>query len=533
MRVFDPAQPYAAARPPVLARNIVACSQPLAAQAGLRMLLKGGNAVDAAVAAAIALTVVEPTMNGIGGDGFSLIWDGQCLHGLNASGRAPAAWTPGHFAGRSGMPRIGWDSVTVPGAVSQWVSLSERFGRLPFAELFEPALHYAEDGFTVSPVIARQWQDAVASPLMKEPGFAETFAPGGRAPAAGTRWQCPDQARTLGEIATSHGGAFYQGRLAEAIDTWARRTGGALRAEDLAAHACEWVEPIATDYRGYTVHEIPPNGSGLAALIALGLLGRRAIEGTAPDSGERIHLQIEAMRLAFADAHAYVGDPAAMQVSPSDLLDGGYLERRAALIDPARAQRPGPGSPNGGTVYLCAADAQGMMVSLIQSNYHGFGSGVVVPGTGIALHNRGLCFNLTPGHPNQVGPGKRPFHTILPAFVSHAGEPVMAFGVMGGNMQPQGHLQVLMRYLDDGRNPQAASDGPRWRIADEGSLWVEATMPEAVVAHLRACGHDPQVRRGDSLEFGSCQAIARLPGGLEAGYVAGSDHRRDGQAVGF
>lgn len=533
MRPFDPAQPYAAARPPVLARNVVACSQPLAAQAGLGMLQRGGNAVDAALAAAIALTVVEPTMNGIGGDGFSLVWDGQALHGLNASGRSPEAWTPEHFAGRSGMPRIGWDSVTVPGAVSQWVALSERFGRLPFADLFEPAIRYAQEGFAVSPVIARQWADAVVSPLMKEPGFAECFAPDGKAPAAGSRWRQPDQAKTLTEIAATHGGAFYQGRLAEAIDAWARRTGGALRAEDLAAHECEWVTPIATAYRDCTVHEIPPNGSGLAALLALGILGHTAIDKTAADAGERIHLQIEAMRLGFADAHAYVGDPATMTVSPSDLLDADYLARRARLIDPAHAQRPGPGSPNGGTVYLCAADQQGMMVSLIQSNYQGFGSGVVVPGTGIALQNRGFGFNLIPGHPNQVGPRKRPFHTILPAFVTRAGQPVMAFGVMGGNMQPQGHLQVLMRYLDDGRNPQAASDGPRWRIADDGSLMIEASMPEAVVAHLRACGHEPLVRPADSLEFGSCQAIARLSARLEDGYVAGSDHRRDGQAVGF
>jgi len=533
MKPFDPAQPFAAQRPPVLARNVVACSQPLAAQAGLQMLARGGNAIDAALAAAITLTVVEPVMNGIGGDGFSLVWDGARLHGLNASGRSPAAWTPARFAGRTQMPPIGWDTVTVSGAVSQWVQLSVRFGALPFADLFEPAIRYATDGFAVSPVIARQWAAAAASPLAEQPGFAQAFLPGGRAPRAGERWTFAAQARTLADIAATKGESFYRGRLANLIADWAQRTGGAITADDLAAHEAEWVEPIRTDYHGYTLHEIPPNGSGVAALIALGVLERLPVAHTAPGSAERLHLQIEAMRLAFADAHAFVGEPAAMRVGVSDLLDPDYLGARAALVDPQRAGQPGPGAPTGGTVYLCAADAQGRMVSLIQSNYHGFGSGVVVPDTGIALHNRGLGFKLIPGHPDEVGPRKRPFHTILPAFLSRDGAPVMAFGVMGGNMQPQGHVQVAMRYVDDGLNPQACSDAPRWRIDDHGRLVVEAAMPAETVAGLRARGHDVEVRPADSLEFGSCQAIARLSADLADGYVAGSDHRRDGQAVGF
>lgn len=520
-------------RAPVLARNLVSTSQPLASQAGLMALARGGNAIDAALAAAITLTVVEPTMNGIGGDAFALVWDGERLHGLNASGRAPAAWTPDRFAGLEKMPPIGWDSVTVPGAVSAWVALSERFGRLPFGDLFEQALRYAREGFAVSPVIARQWDAATAS-LGGQPGFAEAFMPSGRAPRAGERWRFDAQARTLEEIAATRGEAFYRGRLGWAIADFARRTGGAITEEDLAAHRCDWVEPIRVDYHGYTIHEIPPNGAGIAALIALGILEHLPVAETRPDSAERLHLQIEAMRIAFADAHAHVADPAHMRVGALDLLDPAYLASRARLVDPRRAGRYAAGDPTrGGTVYLATADAEGRMVSLIQSNFKGFGSGVVVPETGISLHNRGSGFSLADGHPNRVGPGKRPYHTIIPAFMSRGGRPVMAFGVMGGNMQPQGHLQVAMRFIDDGRNPQACSDGARWRIDDAGELTVESSVPAESVEGLRAMGHAPKQMPADSIDFGSCQAIARLSDDLADGYVAGSDHRRDGQAVGF
>ena len=312
----------------------------------------------------------------------------------------------------------------------------------------------------------------------------------------------------------------------------AKQCGALMTEADLAAHEFNWVEPIAQTYRGYTVHEIPPNGQGIAALVALGILERLPVEQTAPDSAQRLHLQIEAMRLAFADVYAHVADPASMLFSSADLLDPKYLDSRAKLIDPNRAQRYPAGSPvRGGTVYLCAADAEGRMISLIQSNYKGFGSGIVVPGTGISMQNRGWGFSLVKGHPNQVAGGKRPFHTIIPAFMTRDGQPVMAFGVMGGNMQPQGHMQVAMRFLNDGSNPQACIDAPRWRIDDKGELTVEAAMPAATVAGLNALGHQVLVQPKGALEFGSSQMIARLSADLADGYVAGSDHRRDGHAA--
>ncbi len=520
-------------RAPVLARNMVAASQPLAAQAGIQALARGGNAIDAALATAIALTVVEPTMNGIGGDAFALVWDGDRLHGLNASGRAPLAWNPQRFAGLDRMPALGWGSVTVPGAVSSWMALSERFGALPFEDLFESAIRFARDGFAVSPVIARQWADATVQ-LAGQPAYADAFMPHGRAPAAGERWRFPAQAGTLHEIARTRGESFYRGALAQRIARFAQETGGALSTGDLADHRPDWVEPLAHDYRGFTVHEIPPNGQGISALMALGILEQLSAADAPADSAQRLHLQIEAMRLAFADAYAHVADPAHMRVTAAALLDRDYLASRAALVDRARAGRYGAGAPpTGGTVYLCAADAQGRMVSMIQSNYRGFGSGVVVPGTGIALHNRGMGFSLEHGHPNQVAGGKRPYHTIIPAFMTRGGRPVMAFGVMGGNMQPQGHLQVAMRFVDDRCDPQSCSDAPRWRIDDEGRVTVESRVPERTVADLNAMGHAVRVMPPDSLDFGSAQLIARLSDDVEDGYAGGSDHRRDGLVAGW
>jgi len=393
--------PYPARRAPVLADNVVATSQPLAAAAGLRMLARGGNAVDAALATAIALTVVEPCMNGIGGDAFALIWDGNTLHGLNASGRAPRAWTPASFAHYPAMPSIGWDTVTVPGAVSGWRTTWERFGSLPFEDLFAPALEYARNGFVVSPTVHRQWQAQLAL-LDGQPGFAEAFAPRGRAPLPGERFSCPGQADTLARIARSGGDDFYHGELASKIASHARATGGRIDEADLAAHRAEWVDPIRMQYRDLTLHEIGPNGQGIGALMALGMLEHWDIAGSGCDSARAMHLQIEAMKLAFADLHAYVGDIDAMRqpgaVTPEALLDPAYLAERARAIRPDRVSHPGPGRPHsGGTVYLTAADSNGMMVSYIQSNFKGFGSGVVVPGTGIALHNRGWGFNCSRG----------------------------------------------------------------------------------------------------------------------------------------
>ena len=338
--------PYASQRMPVLAANVVATSQPLAAQAGLRMLLKGGNAVDAALATAIALTVVEPTMNGIGSDAFALVWDRTQLNGLNASGRAPAAWSPARFASHKSMPLAGWDSVTVPGVVSGWAGLSARFGQLAFADLFAPAIGYAENGFLVSPTVARQWQ-IQAPQLIDQPGFAEAFLPGGRAPAAGELFRNPAQARTLAAIAESRGEAFYRGELAQKIAAASRSQGGAMTVEDLAAHQLDWVEPIGQDYKGVRLHEIPPNGQGIAALTALGILSNFDLAQTPTDSADSMHLQMEAMKLAFADAYRYVADPRSMRVAPADMLDPDYLRRRASRIDRTRAQDFGHGVPAG------------------------------------------------------------------------------------------------------------------------------------------------------------------------------------------
>ena len=519
--------PYRWPRKPMLAGNVVCTSQPLAAQAGLEMLADGGNAVDAIVATAVTISLVEPVSNGIGSDAFAIVWDGSALHGLNASGRSPAAWTPEYFGGE-GVPTRGWNSVTVPGAVSAWVALHSRFGRLPFARLFDRAIHYGRDGFLVSPTVARQWAAQVPA-MSAQPGFADAFLPGGRAPAPGELFRLPEHARTLELIAQSHGEAFYRGELAKRMVADSAAHGGAMTLADLESHRADWVDTMACDYRGYTVHEIGPNGQGIIALIALGILAHFDMGSHAVDSAESVHLQIEACKLAFADALAYVADIDAMPFAPERLLDGDYLAGRAALIDPERAQVFAAGRPpGGGTVYLTAADASGMMVSMIQSNYDGFGSGVVVAGTGIALHNRGAGFVATPGHPNQVGPGKRPRHSILPAFVTAGGRPVMSFGVMGATMQPQGHAQVMVRIVDHGQNPQAACDGPRFRWVQDLQIGLEDGFPAATVEGLRSRGHEV-VSVGDYSAFGSCQAIWRL----DDGYLAVSDPRRDGSAVGF
>src|SRR5215469_10670358 len=432
MTSFDWQFPYPSQRMPVLARNAVATSQPLAAQAGLAMLLKGGNAIDAALAAAITLTVVEPTGNGIGSDAFCILWDGARLHGLNASGRSPAAWEPRRFADRRQMPTTGWDAVTVPGAVSAWVMLSQRFGKLPFADLFEFAIRYAADGFMVSPTIARLWANQVPE-LRDVPGFAEHFLPRGRPPEAGEKFVAPAHARTLARIAETKGEAFYRGDLAEKMVAHSRRYGGVVTLDDLATHAADWVDPLAQDYRGYTLSEIPPNGQGIAAQMALGILEGFDVAALPVDSADSLHLQIEAVKLAFADVYEHVSDADTMRVRSADLLDKEYLRSRGRLIDMKKAKTPQHGVPaHGGTVYLTAADASGMMISYIQSKYQGLGSGVVVDG--ISMQNRGNNFVLRPDHPNVVAPRKRPSHTIIPAFITRIGRPMMSFGVMGGSM---------------------------------------------------------------------------------------------------
>jgi gamma-glutamyltranspeptidase/glutathione hydrolase len=550
---FDFHNPYPSTRLPVFARNAVCTSHPLAAQAGLRMMARGGNAVDAAVAAAAAMTICEPVSNGLGSDAFAILWDGRQLQGLNASGRAPASWTPDYFRRRYGNevatpPKRGFDSVSVPGAVGSWVALSERYGKLPFADLLEPAIEIAERGYLLPVVVQQKW--AAATPeLSGLPGFAQSFLPWGRAPKAGELFQFKGAARGLRAIAQSKGAAYYGGEIAEAVERFAREHGGTITARDFAAYQPEWVAPISKDYRGYTMHEIPPNGQGIAALIALGILDKFDMASLPVDGADSQHLQIEAMKLAFADTYRYVAEPGSMEVKPEQMLDDAYLASRAKLIDMKRAQDFGAGNvARGGTIYLTAADENGMMVSFIQSNYMGFGSGCVEPGFGISLQNRGHGFSLQPGA-NQVAPGKRPFHTIIPAFLtrpkagSHplpAGEgrgegiePVMSFGVMGANMQPQGHLQTLVRMLDYGQNPQAACDAPRWRFNAGLEINVEQQMDKAAVAELARRGHRMEVINDNYQDFGAGQFIWRAGDPKVEGYVCASDSRRDGQVAGF
>ena len=533
---FEWSQGYPSVRRPVFGRDVVATSHPLAAQAGLRMLLAGGNAVDAAVATAAAMTIVEPVSNGLGSDAFCIVWDGKALHGLNASGPAPAAWTPEYFRRKHGAdaptpPMRGWDAVTVPGAVGGWMALSRRFGRLPFGDLLQPAIEIARRGYAVPVVVQDKWVAAVPL-LADQPGFAEHFMPRGRAPQVGERFRFEAAARALEIIAATAGEAFYRGEIAAAAERHARVHGGAMTAADFAAYTPDWVTPLAKDFRGHTLHETPPNGQGIAAQIALGILSHFDLASLPVDGALSQHLQIEAMKLAFADVYRFVAEPASMAVTPAQLLDDAYLASRAGLIDPRRAQDFGAGNPvKGGTIYLTAADAGGMMVSFIQSNYMGFGSGVVVPGYGLSLQNRGHGFSLDAASPNLVAPGKRPFHTIIPAFLTQGGAPVMSFGVMGGNMQPQGHVQTLVRMLEHRQSPQAACDAPRWRFNQGLDINIEPGMPADTVQGLADRGHRFSAIEDSYMDFGAGQFIWRLGDPADDGYVAASDSRRDGQVA--
>jgi len=536
---FDWSTGYASRRSPVFARNVVSTSHPLAAQAGLSMLRKGGNAVDAAIATAAVMMIVEPCSNGLGSDAFCILWDGHQLHGLNASGSAPAAWTPSYFKSKYGAdaaapPKRGWDSVTVPGAVASWVALHERFGKLPFADLLAPAIETAERGYAVPVIIQHKWENAARlAEISRQPGFAAAFLPHGREPHVGERFVFAEAARTLRLIAETKGEAFYRGEVAAALEAHAKANGGAMTAADMSAYSPEWVEPIGQDYRGYRVHEIPPNGQGIAALIALGILEHFDIAALPVDGVASQHLQIEAMKLAFADTYRHVAEPRTMKLTPAQMLDPAYLAKRAQRIDAKRAQDFGPGhGPQGGTIYLSAADESGMMVSFIQSNYMGFGSGVVVPGYGVSLQNRGHGFTLDPTSDNLVGPGKRPFHTIIPAFLTKDGAPVMSFGVMGGDMQPQGHLQTVVRLLDYRQQPQAACDAPRWRY-NGGIVNAEDGFNPATAQGLRDLGHRVEPFADSYQDYGAGQFIWRLGDPAVEGYAAASDPRRDGQAAGY
>jgi gamma-glutamyltranspeptidase/glutathione hydrolase len=469
------------------------------------------------------------------------LWDGKALHGLNASGRAPQAWTPEYFQNKYGdyamqPPKRGIDSVTVPGAVASWVAMSERFGKLPFADLLQSAIEIAERGYLLSVVVQEKWAAAVEE-LRGQPGFADHLLPWGRAPQVGELFQFPAAARGLRAIANTKGQAFYGGEIAQALEKFSNAHGGSIKASDFAAYQAEWVTPISQNYRGHTLHEIPPNGQGIAALITLGILGNFDLAALTLDGVDSQHLQIEAMKLAFADVYRYVADAQSMEVTAQQMLDPLYLKQRAGLIDMKKAQDFKAGNPaKGGTIYLTAADENGMMVSFIQSNYMGFGSGCVEPQFGISLQNRGHAFAVRAGGHNPanlVAPGKRPFHTIIPAFLTKDGQPVMSYGVMGANMQPQGHVQTLVRMLDYQQNPQAACDAPRWRYNEGLVINVESAMDPQTVKGLQALGHQMEVIKDSYQDFGSGQFIWRMGDPKVQGYVAASDSRRDGLVAGF
>lgn len=521
--------PYPSRRMPVFAANVVTTSQPLAAQAGLQMLKNGGNAVDAALAAAMVLTVVEPTSNGIGSDAFAMVWDGHTLNGINGSGCSPKAWRADHFKHYQDMPDMGWDSVTVPGAVHVWSSLSRRFGKLDFIDLMQPAVQYARHGFIITPLVALQWADA-AERFKNCEDFTRSFLIDGRAPQTSDLFRFPEQADTLLEIGETHGESFYQGDLARRISDHSFETGGCLSLEDLAEHTSLWVQPLSIDYGDITLHELPPNGQGLSAMIALGILKHFNLGQFAMDSADSIHLQIEAMKIAIGMAFDQIADPASMAMDPYRLIGEDLLASQAAQIEMGSAKTLKSVRPTkGGTVYLATADSTGMMVSYIQSNYDGFGSGIVIPGTGISMQNRAHGFTLEKDHPNRVDGGKRPFHTIIPAFISRQGSPLMSLGVMGGHMQPQGHVQTIVRMVDYGLNPQAALDSPRWHVFEDHRVALEVDADAKIITELKRRGHVIEPAPLGTL-FGGGQIIERLENGH---YCAASDPRKDGQAVGF
>jgi gamma-glutamyltranspeptidase/glutathione hydrolase len=514
--------------------GVVATSQPLAAQAGLRMLLQGGNAADAAIAAASTLNVVEPMSTGLGGDAFALVYwaKDRRVYALNASGRAPYAATLQLMLGRGlrEMPSRGMLPVTVPGAPAGWVDLLDRFGRLGLDRVLQPAVAYAEQGFPVSQNIARAWQSSEGLLRLNDEA-ARVYLPEGRAPRAGERFTSPDLARSLRLLADRGPDAFYRGPIAKAIVSTSERLGGLFTEQDLADHTSTWVDPISLDYSGYRVYECPPNGHGIAALIALGILNGYDLASLAFDDVDALHLKMEAVKLGMTDAARYVADPELADVPVHGLLSAEYLSARRSLISGDSAiLLPQPGVPPMGhdTVYLCTADSEGNAVSFINSLYMGFGSGIVAEGTGIALQNRGNLFSLDPAHPNCIAPHKRPYHTIIPCMVTRDDRLAICYGVMGGFMQPQGHVQVLSNLVDHGMDPQQALDAPRFRFDQENLFAIESHLPRAVYAALRARGHQLHIGAGG---FGGGQVIQVHP---ESGaLMAGSEPRNDGCAVAF
>lgn len=527
---------YGSRRRVIYAKNGMVCTgQPLAAQAGLRMLLQGGNAIDAAIATAITLTVVEPTANGLGSDAFALVWVKDKLYGLNGSGPAPAKLSAENLAARGiteAIPPRGWQAVTVPGAPSAWAELHKRFGKLPFAKLFEPAIEYAENGFPVSPICARFWAEGkeILEQFKDKPEFAgwfETFLQDGKTPAVGEVFKMPGHAKTLRMLADSYCESYYRGEVAEAIADFSAKTNGFIAKEDLAAYKAEWVEPITIDYKGYNVWEIPPNGHGITALMALNIL--KGLDCAEKECADTYHKEIEAMKLAFADTLKYVADPRYMQTKVKDMLSEEYAASRRALIGD-QAIYPEAGKPfSGGTVYLCAADGEGNMISFIQSNFKGFGSGITIPGYGISLNDRACGFKLDPESDDYLLPGKKPYHTIIPGFLTKDGKAVGPFGVMGAFMQPQGHVQVMVNTIDYLMNPQAALDAPRWQWIEGKQVWIEDRVDPKIIEELRAKGHEVTVM-SDYTSFGRGQIIWRNEEGVLCG---ATEPRTDGTVAAF
>lgn len=512
-------------------RFAAATSQPLATGAALAVLEEGGNALDAAVTAAAVLSVTEPYMTGIGGDMFALFWSARegRLVGLDASGRAgsladaEALTAEGHAT----VPEQDARAVTVPGALAGWEALLERHGTMPLARALAPAIRLAEEGFPVTPIIAKDWA-SVTDALARDPGASATFLPGGRAPAPGAWFRNPDLAASFRAICEEGAAALYGGALGARVVEGLAALGGFITLEDLVRHEVRWVEPLAVTYRGVTLHELPPAGQGIAALQMLKMLESFDLPSMGHNSAAYLHTLIETKKLAYADLARFVADPEHMDVSPGSLLDPPYLAERSRLVDPrVAADLPDPGSPTtaSDTIYLTIADADGNMVSFINSIYKYFGSAIVVPGTGFALQNRGVGFLLEDGHPNRLAARKRPLHTIIPAFVTREGRPWLSFGVMGGPMQPQGQVQVLLNLLHFGMDVQEAIEAPRFRHLDGRRVAVEALSPE-LEAELTALGHAFLDAR--DFAFGGAQAIVRL----ERGWAAGSDPRKDGMAAG-
>lgn len=527
---------YNSTRNVVYARNgMVATSQPLAAQAGLDILKQGGNAVDAAIAVAACLTVVEPTSNGIGGDNFAIVsFKGQ-LYGLNSSGFAPKDISIQKLkdSGFTEIPKFGFVPVTVPGAVAGWVELSKEFGKLPLLDVLKPAIFYARNGFAVSPTVAYYWKSAnqIYQKHLKGEMFKswfDTFTKDLHVPEAGDFWHLKDHANTLEEIGKTEGKSFYQGSLANQIDAYSKKYGGYLKKSDLIAFQPEWVTPVSINYKGYDIWELPPNGQGIVALEALNIVENFKIE--AKEKVNTYHQQIESLKLAFADGLAYISDLSSMKTSVDTLISKSYAKLRFKEIeDYAKVYTEGKPSSSG-TVYLATADCDGNMVSMIQSNYMGFGSGLVVPNTGIALHNRGHNFSLDENSDNVLASGKRPFHTIIPGFISKDNTHLGPFGVMGGFMQPQGHMQVIMNMIDFKLDPQQALDAPRWQWTEGKKILVEPDLPKRIIKGLMDKGHDIQIEPNLG-SFGRGQIIIK---NTKTGvYCGGTEKRADGSIASY